>query len=86
MDGVLTSRSGRARETAGGRANCAFGNRERITGIKKASGFFIPEQNVNYRLVRQSQKEAIPVQHNCRVLGVSGAGQLCGGQRADRSA
>ncbi|MGZ8188975.1 MAG: hypothetical protein ACXWTN_09470 [Methylosarcina sp.] len=33
---------------------------------------------MNYRLVRQSQKEAIPVQHCCRFLGMGGAGLLCG--------
>jgi putative transposase len=39
---------------------------------------------MNYRLVQQLQEKAIPVQHSCRVLGVSRAGYYTARQRAKR--
>jgi putative transposase len=39
---------------------------------------------MNYRLVRQLQEKAVPVQHSCRVLEVSRSGYYAAGQRVKR--
>ncbi|WP_232730747.1 IS3 family transposase [Janthinobacterium sp. 64] len=48
--------------------------RQDVTILKKAFGLLCPRNEVTHTLIRQLQKEAIPVQHSCRILDVSRSG------------
>ncbi|MEB0033259.1 IS3 family transposase, partial [Undibacterium sp. RTI2.1] len=54
--------------------------------LKKAFGLLCPGTEMNYRLVQQLQKEAIPALQACRVLAVSRSGFYAAQQRQKRPA
>ena len=48
--------------------------RQDVAILKKGLGLLCPRNEIIHQLIRQLQKEAIPVKHNCRILDVSRSG------------